>query len=178
MKRIITDQYLDHRQAGSDPVVFGNPQERLDFYRNEIHYESRMLSERTNSYLGSQSFLVIVFASSMANINEAWGELFTLIMPLLLAALGIGSSLHAWPGIKASVAKIMHWNFKQDQLLRSQPDFGKAYDNSPLFSQAEVSEKRHYRSLMFSLRPPWIFITVWVALGSFSTWLQLQSASV
>lgn len=178
MKRIVTDPWIEQHQAGSDALVFDNPHERLDFYRREIHHESGILSGRTNSYLSAQSFLVIVYASSMANTNEAWGDLFTLIIPLLLAALGIGSSLHAWPGIKASVEVIMHWYFKQDQLLRSKPDFGRAYDDSPLFCQTETSEELHYRSLMFSLRSPWIFTTVWVALGSLSTWLQLPSTNV
>ena len=114
-------------------------QERLDFYRREIHYETGQLSSRTNAYLTAQSFLVIAYASSMANLNPAWGELFTLVVPALLALLGIVNSLHAWPGIQASSEIICHWQFKQSCLLHSDPEIGLAYDDSPLFSEREVN---------------------------------------
>lgn len=96
----------------SDVRIFCSAKERLDFYRREIHYETGQLSSRTNAYLTAQSFLVIAYASSMANLNPAWGELFTLVVPALLALLGIVNSLHAWPGIQASSEIICHWQFK------------------------------------------------------------------
>ncbi len=120
----------------SDVRIFCSPKERLDFYRREIHYETGQLSSRTNAYLTAQSFLVIAYASSMANLNPAWGELFTLVVPALLALLGIVNSLHAWPGIQASSEIICHWQFKQSCLLHSDPEIGLAYDDSPLFSDA------------------------------------------
>lgn len=179
MTRVITYPFSPLQEPTSDnPHVFDTPQQRLDFYRREIHYESRMLSDRTNSYMGAQSFLVIVYASSMANANEEWGDLFTLIMPMLLAVIGIGSSLHAWPGIRASVAIIRHWYFKQEQLLRSEPSFGQCYDDSPLFCQTEACERRHHKALVYSLRPPWLFVAVWIALAGFSLWLQLPTVRV
>lgn len=123
----------------SDVRIFCSPKERLDFYRREIHYETGQLSSRTNAYLTAQSFLVIAYASSMANLNPAWGELFTLVVPALLALLGIVNSLHAWPGIQASSEIICHWQFKQSCLLHSDPEIGLAYDDSPLFSEREVN---------------------------------------
>ncbi len=75
----------------------------------------------------------------MANLNPAWGELFTLVVPALLALLGIVNSLHAWPGIQASSEIICHWQFKQSCLLHSDPEIGLAYDDSPLFSEREVN---------------------------------------
>ncbi|SDG80847.1 hypothetical protein SAMN05216588_10131 [Pseudomonas flavescens] len=161
----------------SDSLMFGTPKERLDFYRREIHYETNLLADRTNAYLAAQSFLVIAYASSMANSNPSWGDLFTLVVPGMLALLGIVSSLNAWPGIRASAAIIGHWHFKQDQLLNSEPKFGHAYDESPLFSEHESSEERYRKSLRFSLRSPWLFTVFWAVLGLFSLWLQLSSTA-
>lgn len=155
-------------------LLFGSPRERLDFYRREIQYETSLLAGRTNAYLSAQSFLVIAYATSMANSNDIWGELFTLVFPTLLALLGVVSSLHAWPGIKASAAIIGHWHYKQEQLLRGEPGFGHAYDDFPLFSEQESSMDSGYKSLLFSLRSPWLFIVFWAGVGAFSVWLQVQ----
>ena len=157
----------------SDVRIFCSAKERLDFYRREIHYETGQLSSRTNAYLTAQSFLVIAYASSMANLNPAWGELFTLVVPALLALLGIVNSLHAWPGIQASSEIICHWQFKQSCLLHSDPEIGLAYDDSPLFSEREVNRGSFEKTLLFSRRVPFLFAGFWCALGVFSLWLQL-----
>jgi hypothetical protein len=174
MSKIITDlPETGRKQETSENAMFGSPKARLDFYRNEIQYETSLLSNRTNAYLSAQSFLVIAYASSMANLNPDWGHIFTLVVPALLAALGIVSSVHAWPGIRAAYDIIEHWHFKQYQLLRSEPSWGAAYDDSPLFSKHESQETAFRQSLLFSMRTPWIFTGVWAALGVFSLWLQL-----
>ncbi|MFV3415934.1 hypothetical protein ACQCLI_09630 [Pseudomonas nitroreducens] len=154
--------------------MFGTPKERLDFYRREIHYEMGMLSSRTNAYLTAQSFLVIAYASSMANLNPAWGEVFTLVIPGLLALLGLVNSLHAWPGIQASSDIIHHWHFKQTQLLRSEPKMGRAYDESPLFSERESDRASFDKSLLFSRRTPFLFAGFWGLMALFSLWVQIS----
>lgn len=121
------------------------------------------------------SFLVIAYASSMANTNNERSDLFTMVVPVLLALLGIVSSLHAWPGIKASAHIIGHWHFKQGHLLRSEPKFSHAYDDSPLFSKHESGKDTYQKSLLFSLRSPWLFAVFWWVLGAFSLWLQLSA---
>ncbi|SDA57905.1 hypothetical protein SAMN03159475_2009 [Pseudomonas sp. NFPP33] len=177
--RIITSELHDlQSEQQAELLIFGTPKERLDFYRREIQYETSLLAGRTNSYLTAQSFLVIAYASSMANLNENWGTLFTLVVPALFTLLGIISSLHAWPGIRASATIIEHWHYKQEQLLRSDPEFGHAYDDSPLFSEKEASRESTYKSLLFFLRSPWLFIVFWSVLGVFSVWLQLPSANL
>lgn len=164
-------------QAASDQVadamLFGSPKDRLNFYRKEIQYETSILSNRTNAYLSAQSFLVIAFASSMANLNPEWGKMFTLVVPPFLTLLGLISSMHAWPGIRAAYEIIDHWHFKQAQLLSSQPAMGLAYDDSPLFSEHESSEKGYRKSLMFSMRTPWLFTVFWFLLGAFSIYVQV-----
>ncbi|MHA6493094.1 hypothetical protein ACX0MV_07585 [Pseudomonas borbori] len=177
MSRIIKpdDPYAP---APSDALLFGTPKDRLDFYRREIQYETTLLSNRTNAYLSAQSFLVIAYASCMANLNPSWGEVFRLVVPPLLALLGVVSSLHAWPGIKASFDIVGHWHFKQTQLLRSEPKVGLAYDDSPLFSEKESQGDSHRKSLLFSLRTPWLFVVFWSGLGLFSLWLQLSTSDI
>jgi hypothetical protein len=87
----------------------------------------------------------------MANLNPEWGELFTLVVPSLMAVLGILA--HCMPGrVRASYVIIDHWHFKQSHLLRSDPVMGKAYDDSPLFNEKESSQKGYRKSLMFSMR--------------------------
>ena len=171
MSKIITTPPLSE-PTPSDSTLFGTPKERLDFYRKEIQYETSILSNRTNAYLSAQSFLVIAYCSSMGNLNPEWGKLFTLVVPPLLALLGLVSSMHAWPGIRAAYEIIDHWHFKQSQLLRSEPAMGLAYDDSPLFSERESSEKGYCTSLMFSLRTPWLFSAFWTVLGGFSVYVQ------
>ena len=176
--RIISPEAYAQGSDHSESLLFGSPNERLDFYRREIKFEKSLLAGRTNAYLSAQSFLVIAYASSMANANEHWGALFTLVVPALLALLGVMSSLHAWPGIKASAMIVEHWQYKQEQLLRSDPEFGPAYDDSPLFSEQEASRDSNRKYLLFSIRSPWLFIILWAVLGVFSVWLQMPSAKI
>lgn len=171
--RILTEASADEIRTEHDAKMFGSPKERLDFYRREIQYETSILANRTDAYLAAQSFLVIAFASCMANLNPEWGKLFTLVVPAFLALLGLLSSLNAWPGIRAAYDIIDHWHFKQSQLLHSEPVMGMAYDESPLFSDLESSHKGYRKSLLFSVRTPWIFATFWVLLAGYSVLIQV-----
>lgn len=177
MTQIITDPCSDHTpetiQTSHDAKMFGSPKDRLDFYRREIQYETSILSHRTDAYLAAQAFLVIAFASCMANLNPEWGKFFTLTVPPLLAILGIVISINAWPGIRAAYDIIDHWYFKQSELLSSEPVMGMAYDESPLFCEMESTHKGYKKSLMFSVRSPWIFGCFWMVLGAFSLYIQM-----
>ena len=170
---IITDETPEHVVDEQQVKLFGSPKERLDFYRREIHYETTNLSNRTNAYLSAQSFLVIAYASSMANANTDWGVMFTLVVPPMLALLGLFCTIAAWPGIRAACDIIMHWHRKQAGLLRSEPVIGLTYDDSPLFSDWESSETGPKKSLLFSKRTPWLFSFFWLFLGSFAVFVQL-----
>jgi len=170
---IITPENPPPPEPDRDQTMFVSPKDRLNFYRNEIHNEAANLSSRTNAYLSAQSFLVIAYGSSMANMNPDWGELFTLVIPPMLALLGILSSLSAWPGIKAACDIIDHWYIKQTGLLNCEPEVGRIYDDSPLFSSWESSLKGQRKSLLFSMRSPWLFSAFWLFFGGFSIWLHL-----
>ncbi|SDU94956.1 hypothetical protein [Pseudomonas mucidolens] len=178
MPRIIRPQDPESALSDHDECnarIFGSPKDRLDFYRREIQYETSILANRTDAYLTAQSFLVIAFVSGMGNLNPEWSKLFTLVVPLFLALLGVLSSLNAWPGIRAAYDIIDHWHFKQSELLRSEPMMGLAYDESPLFSEMESTHKGYRKSLLFSVRTPWLFMVFWIVLGAFSFYIQVDN---
>ncbi|QKG67068.1 hypothetical protein HP062_16610 [Pseudomonas sp. B14-6] len=175
MPRILTSQIGDTELNEHNTKIFGAPKDRLDFYRREIQYETRILANRTDAYLAAQSFLVIAFASCMSNLNPEWGKLFTLVVPPFLALLGMLSSLNAWPGIRAAYDIIDHWHFKQSELLSSQPLMGLAFDESPLFCDRESTHKGYRKALLFSVRTPWISAMFWILLGSWSVYIQITN---
>lgn len=146
-----------------------SPRERLIFYRSEIHFESSLLAERTSAYLTSQSFLMIAFASTMANSNPEWGSLFRLVVPTVLALLGLITSIHAIPGIKSNFEVIERWHQKQAELLQLEGRVGLLPNHeSALFGEGNspVGGQRYKRTLLFSLRTPIIFGFVWALFGA------------
>ncbi|MCQ4312491.1 hypothetical protein NAV33_11365 [Pseudomonas stutzeri] len=159
---------LNHDTQGAE--VFDTPKERLLFYRSEIHFESTLLADRTSSYLSAQSFLMIAFASSMANTNPEWGSLFRLVVPAILAGLGLLTSFHAMPGIKSSFDVIERWHQKQAELLQIEGQAGLLPNReSALFGEGNspAGGHRYKRTLLFSLRTPLIFASVWALFGAF-----------
>ena len=52
---------------------------------------------------------------------------------------------------------------------------GLAYDESPLFCESESSHKGYRKSLLFSVRTPWIFAPFWMMLGSWAVYIQLTN---
>ena len=173
MSKIITSAAAFHEEIEQETRIFASAKERLDFYRSEIHFETTNLSSRTNAYLTAQAFLVIAYASSMANLNPQWGVIFTMVVPVMLVIFGVVSSIMAWPGIKAACDIIDHWYYKQSGLLRSEPVIGMAYDDSPLFSAWESTDRGHKTALLFSKRTPWMFFVFWLCLGIFAVFVHI-----
>jgi len=173
VSKIITSAAAFHEEIEQETRIFASAKERLDFYRSEIHFETTNLSSRTNAYLTAQAFLVIAYASSMANLNPQWGVIFTMVVPVMLVIFGVVSSIMAWPGIKAACDIIDHWYYKQSGLLRSEPVIGMAYDDSPLFSAWESTDKGHKTALLFSKRTPWMFFVFWLCLGVFAVFVHI-----
>lgn len=173
MKRIATDGISKQSSPEELTEIFGTVRDRLDFYRNEIQCETTTLSERSNAYLGAQSFLIVVYASTMANLSPEYGRLFTLVTPTILALLGIGISAHAWPGIKMSYDIIDHWYAMQTFLLRNEPLAADDFQGTPLFHHKETMENGNNKALAFPMRTPWVFGGLWMLLGSFSVCLHI-----
>ena len=175
MKRIITDGTPGDVHPRDPSKIFVTVRDRLDFYRNEIQCETIVLSDRSNAYLGAQSFLVVVYASSMANLNSEWGKFFTLVLPVLLALFGVFLSIQAWPGLKSSYDVIDHWYAKQTFMLRNEPLASLDRDDAPLFHHRETMQNGNNKALAFSMRTPWIFGSLWVLLGSFTFYVHVGS---
>ncbi|WP_146038690.1 hypothetical protein [Paracoccus sp. SY] len=78
---------------------------RLTAFRNEIQFESQMLSGRLGAYLSSQSFLVIACASTM---NAGWTKpgIFVLLVSLPPALLVFVLSLDALRSVPTSYGVI------------------------------------------------------------------------
>lgn len=142
--------------------------ELLKFYRAEIKQEYDLLSSRVNSYVTSQSFLCIAFASSMNNLNPFWGRLFTFIFPTVLAGLGIATSIQAYRGITAAFRTIELWHIKQNKLFEGDS----ALDNYHLVRLSSASDPAHpvdiiyVRGLAFAKWSPRIFIIAWCLFGA------------
>ncbi len=106
----------------------------------------------------------------MANTNPDWGSLFRLVVPTVLALLGLITSLHAIPGIRASYDVIERWHRKQADLLQTAGNVGLLPNHdSALFGEGNspAGGQRYKRTLMFSPRTPIIFGSVWALLGVF-----------
>jgi hypothetical protein len=104
----------------------------------------------------------------MANSNPEWGDLFRLVVPAILSLLGLLTSIHAMPGIKANFDVIERWHQKQAELLQIEGRVGMLPNNeSALFGEGNspVGGHRYKRTLLFSLRTPIIFSLVWGAFG-------------
>jgi len=171
LKRILTGGTSKDVHPEDPSKIFVTVRDRLDFYRNEIQCETTILSDRSNAYLGAQSFLVVVYASTMANLNSEWGKFFTLVLPVLLALFGVILSAQAWPGIKASYDAIDHWYAKQTFMLSGEPIANVDKDGAPLFHRRETMQNGNNKALAFSMRAPWIFGSLWVLLGCFSAYV-------
>lgn len=171
LKRIITGDTPKDVHPEDPSKIFVTVRDRLDFYRNEIQCETTVLSDRSNAYLGAQSFLVVVYASTMANLNSEWGKFFTLVLPVLLAVFGLALSIQAWPGLKSSYNVIDHWYAKQTFMMRNEPLASADRDGAPLFHHRETMKNGNNKALAFSMRTPWIFGSLWVLLGCFSAYV-------
>ncbi len=88
--------------------------DRLNFYRREDAQEWTLLTNRINSYIMSQAFLVTAYAASMGNSDLR----FRLLFPLVVCAIGIIASLRAYPGIDGACKVIQLWHDKKELLLR------------------------------------------------------------
>lgn len=89
----------------------------LSFYRAEIRFESGVVNGRLQALLGSQSFLVIAYATAMTRSNNHWGSTLIVLIPVLFSLLGLVLALMAWPGVRAAYAAIAKWETKERALF-------------------------------------------------------------
>ncbi|WP_297200303.1 hypothetical protein [uncultured Pluralibacter sp.] len=148
-----------------EPSIFPHAKERLAFYRSEIHHEINSLAARNNALLAAQSFLIIAYASCMGNLNPRWGDIFTLVAPVILSIFGVMSSLSVGPAIRATYKIIEHWQRKQDALFTADLKIGSVCDDAPLFDDKPYSYTSYRYATYFSKKTPVYFIMLWIVLG-------------
>jgi hypothetical protein len=140
-------------------------------YRSEIRFESELLSGRLNSFMSSQSFLLIAYASAMGAAHGDWHHPFTLALPPALALLGLVLGLYARPGIAAAHAEIRLWQEQEQEreLVAREPRLSRHLGPSiPGGSATETGveagpemDVRFRQGSIFALRAPAIFVLAW-----------------
>ncbi|WP_435170374.1 RipA family octameric membrane protein [Falsirhodobacter sp. 1013] len=143
---------------------------RLSVYRQEIHFESQMLSSRLGEYLSAQSFLIIAYASSM---SAGWSKpgIFLLLVPLPMTLLGLVLSIDAQRSIKSSYQVIDRWHDRQNALMAQKRDLASYWptQNDDEDAPSDPTLKSNfYRGSRFATRSPWIFIVTWIYLATVS----------
>ncbi|GGF75095.1 hypothetical protein GCM10011402_29710 [Paracoccus acridae] len=149
---------------------------RLTAFRNEIQFESQMLSGRLGAYLSSQSFLVIAYASTM---NAGWTKpgIFVLLVSLPLALLGFVLSLDALRSIRTSYGVIQRWHDRQNALLEQHGDLADYWptehgkDEPP---RDPTLSRRFHEGTLLAIHSPWIFGIAWIYLAGVAVWLYLR----
>lgn len=138
----------------------------LKFYRSEIQFESEMLSSRLNSFISSQSFLLIAYGSSMSMLVGQSRHAFTLLFPTSLGLLGLVLAIQVRPGIHAAYEVIDEWHKKQNELLTSNPDledyFRTAYWDRKLNIKGDSIEFRFNKETIFARHSPSLFLISWI----------------
>jgi hypothetical protein len=141
----------------------------LRYYRAEIKFQSELLGNRLGSFMTSQSFLLIAYASAMSGLIGQWQNVFALLFPPCLALLGIILAFSALPGMRAAYIVIEQWHRRQFDLLQRDPSMEGYYLTSasePLVGERDLApETRLQQGTIFAKHTPWIFITVWSYFG-------------
>lgn len=145
--------------AGASPI------DLLKHYRAEIRFESDLAGQRINALLGSQSFLVIAYSSSMGASNGRWAEPLALALPAALALLGLILALLAWPGIRAAQAVVEQWRAREAELLVREVQLAPFSLGADEEGRGTISRRRREGAL-FARRAPAVFVCAWcVFLG-------------
>ncbi len=137
--------------------------EKLRFYRSEIKQEYDLLSNRVSSYVTSQSFLCIALTASMSNQNPKWGELFTLIFPIVFSLIGIATSIQSIRAISAASKTIGLWHLKQNELFENTPELADFRIERVLTetNSGKPKDVVFEHGLTFARWSPPIFIAAW-----------------
>ena len=138
-------------------------------YRSEIRFESELLSSRLDSFMSSQSFLLIAYASAMGAAHGRWQHPFTLAVPPALAVLGLVLALYARPGIDTAYAEIRLWQEQERELLEREPRLSRYLGPSIPAGSATASggeagaamDVRFRTGSAFALRAPAILSLAW-----------------
>jgi len=158
-------------QMMADGQVTDN--ELLTFYRSEIRFESEVVNGRLQALLGSQSFLVIAYATAMTGSTKRWGDTMVLIIPPLMALLGFVLAAMAWPGIRAAYAAIAKWEARE-HALHQRCNFLVDFTLATSEDDERDMMRRGQEGARFALRAPLVFLGAWAVFGVVPFFLYLK----
>ncbi|WP_025822430.1 hypothetical protein [Asaia astilbis] len=132
----------------------------FEFFRGEVRSESNAINCRLQALLGSQSFLVIAYATALTGFHKDGAVDLTILVPCLFCLLGFLLALMALPGIRAGYACIEKWEKKQSELISRNELLG---DMSLISTKIEAYDTRcrARRAAMFTHQAPLLFLIAW-----------------
>ena len=135
--------------------------DKLRFYRDEVKHEFALLAMRSTMLVTCQSFLIVPFGIMNSAASFAW-----VVVPLcMVAILGMFVALVLRGPLDAADRTIDKWLQKQRQLLKDRPALQDLALDRDLIDGAHSDSSHdleHARSLQFSRRAPWAFVTFWM----------------
>lgn len=149
----------------ADDQQTSNAIELFKHCRSEIQLENDLLNKRLGALLSSQSFLVIAYGTSMSSANGQWHSLYAIVVPPLLALLGLTLAILARPGIHAAQAVLHLWHCREAELLARSPE---VEPYTLLLDDAGRREVLHRRreGALFAARAPVVLVVAWCVLAS------------
>ncbi|MDQ2862160.1 MAG: hypothetical protein M3R50_00670 [Bacteroidota bacterium] len=147
---------------------------KLQFYRTEIQHEYSLLYSRTGTYVTSQSFLTIAFASAMVNRNAASNDIFSLWFPIILSLIGIVTSITVRGGVDGAVGTIALWHVKQNKLFESDPAMNDYHVEWKHSHSGNPVDAKHRRILEFAQVMPYVFLTAWILFAFIAIYLHVK----
>lgn len=146
---------------------------KLTFYRSEIQHEYTLLYSRVSTYVTSQSFLTIAYASAMSNRSSAFNDFFSLWFPMILVLIGIVTSLTVRGGVNGAIQTIALWHIKQNKLFESDPLMADYHVERHLKKDDKPVDAKHRRILEYAQVMPYVFLTGWILFALIDIYLHV-----
>jgi hypothetical protein len=147
---------------------------KLQFYRSEIQHEYTLLYSRVSTYVTSQSFLTIAFASAMNNRGTGTNDIFSLWFPIVLSLIGIITSVTVRGGINGAIQTIALWHIKQDRLFANDVAMDDYYVSMKSSDKRDPIDKKHRRILEFAQIMPYVFLVAWCLFAVLDIYLHIK----
>jgi hypothetical protein len=125
--------------------------------------------------ISAEAFLTIAYTMAMSNSNAHWGMAFSMLVPPILALVGLVLAVLAWPGVDSSFKIIVEWNVRQIELMQANPAMTDAMWR--LDARGRGSRRANPDrglSMLFARTVPAVFSFAWAILLVIAVALPLQ----
>ncbi len=158
----------------SDKDIEDTKLKKLEFYRSEIQHEYTLLYSRVSTYVTSQSFLTIAFASAMGNRSAAWNDMFSFWFPLILSLIGIITSITVRGGVNGAVESIALWHLKQMKLFENDGFMDDYSISKQPRKNSNPVDAKHRHILEFAQIMPYVFLAAWCLFGILDVYMHTK----